>query len=104
MPGRRRNPPVPHWLWVGLGFFCCALIALSGIIQIAHTHADATVQSDCALCHTAHLSVEPAVPQTLLHIMLVAAAIAAAFQLIRLSNFSTFSLFTRPPPDRALLL
>jgi hypothetical protein len=33
--------------------------------------------------------------------MLVAAAIAAAFQLIRLHCFSTFSLFTRPPPVRA---
>jgi hypothetical protein len=33
--------------------------------------------------------------------MLVAAAIAAAFQLIRLHRFSTFSLFTRPPPVRA---
>jgi hypothetical protein len=33
--------------------------------------------------------------------MLVAAAIAAAFQLIRLHRLSTFSLFTRPPPVRA---
>lgn len=102
MPGQRRNLRVRHWLWVGLGIFCCALVALSGIVQVGHTHAAGqALQSDCALCHTAHLVIQPAVPQSLPHIMLVAAAIVAAFQLIRLHSCTTFSLFTRPPPARA---
>jgi len=87
---------------VGLGIFCCALVALSGIVQVGHTHAAGqALQSDCALCHTAHLVIQPAVPQSLPQVMLLAAAIVAAFQLIRLHSFSTFSLFTRPPPARA---
>ena len=102
MPGQRRNLRVRHWLWVGLGIFCCALVALSGIVQVGHTHAAGqALQSDCALCHTAHLVIQPAVPQSLPQVMLLAAAIVAAFQLIRLHSFSTFSLFTRPPPARA---
>ena len=33
MPGRSRNLRTRHLLWVVLGFFCCALITLGGIVQ-----------------------------------------------------------------------
>jgi hypothetical protein len=99
MPGRSRNLTRRHLLWVVLGFFCCALITLGGIVQVAHTHADGqAIQSDCALCHTAHLVVQPAVPQALPHTAFVVASISTASQPIRAQVFFVFSLFTRPPP------
>jgi hypothetical protein len=99
MPGRSRNLTRRHLLWVVLGFFCCALITLGGIVQVAHTHADGqAIQSDCALCHTAHLVVQPAVPQALPHTAVVVASISTASQPIRAQVFFVFSLFTRPPP------
>jgi hypothetical protein len=104
MPGHRRNPRLRHWLWVGLGILCCALVALSGIVQVGHTHAAGqAVQSDCALCLTAHLVIHPSVPQWLPHVLVCAIAIVAALQPICRYRCTTFSLFTRPPPVRAAL-
>ena len=93
------NQRARHSLWVALGFLCCAIIACSAIVQVGHTHPDGqTVQTDCALCHTAHLVVQPAIPQSLPPSVLIVAAILAALQPIRARHFSVFSLFTRPPP------
>lgn len=101
MPGRTSHLTGRHLLWVMLGFFCCALITLGGIVQIVHTHTDGQrIQSDCALCHTAHLVVQPAVPQPLPHRVFVAARISTAPQLIRAQFIFVFSLFTRPPPGQ----
>jgi hypothetical protein len=99
MPGRSRNLTKRHLLWVVLGFFCCALLTVGAIVQVSHTHADGqAVQSDCALCHTAHLVVQPAVRQPLPHTVFVVASISTALQPIRARFLSVFSLFTRPPP------
>jgi hypothetical protein len=99
MPGRSRNLRTRHLLWVVLGFFCCALITFGGIVQVGHAHADGqAVQSDCALCHTAHLVVQPAVPHSLPRTVLVVARVSTALQPIRARIFLVFSLFTRPPP------
>jgi hypothetical protein len=99
MPRRNRNLRTRHLLWVALGFLCCALITLGGIVQAGHTHADGqAVQSDCALCHVAHLVVQPSVPQLLPRTTFVAARVSTALQPIRVQFFFVFSLFTRPPP------
>jgi hypothetical protein len=99
MPRRSRNLRTRHLLWVALGFFCCALITLGGIVQAGHTHADGhAVQSDCALCHVAHLVVQPSVPQSLPRAVLVVARVSAAPQPIRIQVSFVFSLFSRPPP------
>jgi hypothetical protein len=101
MPGRSRNLRTHHLLWVVLGFFCCALITLGGIVQAGHMHADGqVVQTDCALCHTAHLVVQPSVPQSLPRAVLVVARVSTAPQPIRTQLFFVFSLFTRPPPEK----
>src|ERR1700677_4257758 len=93
------KPRVRRSLWIAVSFFCCALLAFTGIVQAGHTHPDGqTVQSDCALCHTAHLVVQPAIPQSLPPSVLIVAAILAALQPVRSRHFSIFSLFTRPPP------
>ena len=99
MSGRNRNLKTRHSLWVVLGFLCCALIALSGIVQAGHIHADSqVVQTDCAVCHVAHLVVQPAPPQSLPRAVRVVARISTAVQPIRTQIFFVFSLFTRPPP------
>ena len=101
MPGRSRNLRTRHLLWVVLGFFCCALITLCGIVQAGHIHADGrAVQTDCALCHVAHLVVQPAFPQSLPRTVFVVARISTAPQPVRSQRFFVFSLFTRPPPAR----
>jgi hypothetical protein len=101
MPRRSRNLRTRHLLWVLLGFFCCALITLGGIVQAGHTHAGGqAVQSDCALCQVAHLVVQPTVPQSLPRTVVVVAKVSTALQPIRPKLFPVFSLFTRPPPAR----
>ena len=99
MPRRSRNLRTRHLLWVALAFFCCALITLGGIVQAGHTHSDGqAVQSDCALCHVAHLVVQPSVPQSLPRAVQIVARVSTALQAIRVQSFFVFSLFTRPPP------
>ena len=99
MLGRNRNLRTRHLLWVVLGFFCCALITLGGIVQAGHIHADSqAVQSDCALCHVAHLVVQPTAPQALPRTVRVVARVSTALQPRRAQFFFVFSLFTRPPP------
>lgn len=99
MSGRSRNLKIRHSLWVVLGFLCCALIALSGIVQAGHIHADGSVvQTDCALCHIAHLVVQPAPPQSLPRAVPVVARVSTAAPPRRTQFFFVFSLFTRPPP------
>jgi hypothetical protein len=99
MPRSSRNLRTRHLLWVALGFLCCALVTLGGIVQVVHTHPDGqAVQSDCALCHVAHLVVQPTVPQLLPRTLFVVARVSTALQPIRVQVFFVFSLFTRPPP------
>jgi hypothetical protein len=99
MPRCSRNLSTRHLLWMVLGFFCCALITLGGVVQAGHTHADGqAVQSDCALCHVAHLVVQPSVPQSLPRAAFVVARVSTAMQPIRAPFLFVFSLFTRPPP------
>jgi len=99
MPRGSRNLRTRHLLWVVLGFLCCALVTLSGIVQVGHTHADGqAVQSDCALCHVAHLVVQPSVPQVLPRTIFVVVSVSTALQPRRTLFFFVFSLFTRPPP------
>jgi hypothetical protein len=84
---------------VALGFLCCALIVCASILQVGHIHPDGqAVQSDCALCHTAHLVIQPSIPQSVPPIVRVVAAIATQVQPVHPRHYSLFSLFTRPPP------
>jgi hypothetical protein len=68
-------------------------------VQLVHTHPDGqAVQPDCALCHVAHLVVQPSVPQLLPRTIPVATRVPTAPQPVRAQFFFVFSLFTRPPP------
>lgn len=99
MLGHSRNLKTHPSLWVALCFLCCALLTLSGVVQAGHIHADGqAVKTDCALCHVAHLVVQPAAPQSLPRAIRVVARVSTVFQPIRAQFFFVFSLFTRPPP------
>jgi hypothetical protein len=99
MPRGSRNLRTRHLHWVLLGFLCCALIIFGGIVQVVHTHPDGqAVQSDCALCHTAHLVAQAAIPHSLPRALPVVASVSTAPQPRRALFFFVFSLFTRPPP------
>jgi hypothetical protein len=104
MLGHNRNLKKHHLLWVMLGFFCCALITLGGVAQVVHTHADGhAVHSDCALCHTAHQVIQPAVSQALPCAVMVVARVSAVPRPPRTQPYSVFSLFTRPPPQKTAI-
>jgi hypothetical protein len=48
--------------WVSiLGVVCIALVLLTGIVQVTHTHANGQIDHDCSLCVTAHHAVHIAV-------------------------------------------
>ncbi len=99
MLSARPNQRARHALWVALGFLCCALIVCASILQVGHIHPDGqAVQSDCALCHTAHLVIQPSIPQSVPPIVRVVAAISTQLQPVHPRHYSVFSLFTRPPP------
>lgn len=99
MSGRNRNLKTRHSLWVVLCFLCCALITLSGLVQAGHIHPDGqAVQTDCALCHVAHLVVQPAPPRSLPRTAPVVARVSTVPQPRCTQFFFVFSLFTRPPP------
>src|ERR1700722_12145019 len=99
MLSARHNQRARHTLWVALGFLCCALIVCASVLQVGHIHPDGqAVQSDCALCHTAHLFIQPFIPQSVPPIVRVGTAIPPELQPVLPRPYSLFSLFTRPPP------
>jgi hypothetical protein len=99
MLGRNLNQKSAHRLWVSVGVLCCALLVLAGIVQAGHIHRDGqAVQSDCTICHAAHVVAQPYIPQSLPRPVRIVAMISPALEAIRPKPLSVFSLFTRPPP------
>jgi hypothetical protein len=56
------------WLsWVAiLGIVCIALVMLTGILQVTHSHPNGQIDHDCSLCVTAHNAVQIVVAVTLI--------------------------------------
>ena len=95
----RDNQKTHLSLWVALGYLCCALIFCAAMVQVTHTHVEGQAPAtDCALCHTAHVVVQPSIQHTLPALQCVVTALSVTPQPIRRKHFSIFSLFTRPPP------
>jgi hypothetical protein len=104
MLGRTRYLKKHPLLWVLLGFGCCALLTLGGIVQAAHMHADGRLgHSDCALCHTAHQGIQSAHYPVLPCIVMVVTLVAIARRTQRIRSYFLFSLFTRPPPAQTAI-
>jgi hypothetical protein len=83
-----------------LSLLCISLVVACGTIQVVHVHPQGNIShSDCALCATAHVSVQLAeTPVTLHHVALVVSAVEAFVAPASARTISTFALFTRPPP------
>jgi hypothetical protein len=83
-----------------LCLLCISLVVACGTIQVVHVHPRGDIShADCALCATAHLSVQLAETSVTLHH--VAPVISAVEQFVApppAQTISTFALFTRPPP------
>ena len=82
-----------------LSVLCIVLVFLFGTIQVAHVHPnDNLSHTDCALCLTAHLAVQVALPAVTLHVSPVVSFVEALLAPAHSRELSTFALFTRPPP------
>lgn len=88
-----------------LALLCISLVVACGTIQAVHVHPQGDIShSDCALCATAHLSVEvAAAPVTLHHVAPVVSIVVAFVAPALAQTLSTFALFTRPPPVDSVL-
>ena len=90
-----------HSAWrLLLSLLCISLVVACGTIQAVHVHPQGDLShSDCALCVTAHVSVQMAEsPVTLDHVAPVVSAVEALVAPTPAQTISTFALFTRPPP------
>jgi len=77
---------------------CIALVLLTGIVQVAHSHTSGQPDHDCALCISAHQVIQIVVLVTLL---------VSSVQVVRFVSEPTldlpapeffFKLSCRPPP------
>jgi hypothetical protein len=87
--------------WKTLLTLLCALVLLVGCtVQVAHTHADGTANhADCSLCMAVHAGVQvSAAPAVVPAAVAVSRLVEAAPARAPGFAFSTFALFTRPPP------
>jgi hypothetical protein len=81
-----------------LGFLCVALILMSGVVQVAHSHPSGQPDHDCALCLSAHQTVHTVAPVTL-HVSSRPVAVLAADPVPSLPVVRYFyRLACRPPP------
>jgi hypothetical protein len=95
-----------HGAWsLLLSLLCISLVVACGTIQVVHVHPQGDFShADCALCVTAHVSVQLAQSAvTLHHVAPVISAIEAFVAPTPNQTISTFALFTRPPPVDAPL-
>ena len=82
-----------------LSVLCIALVLACGTIQAVHVHPNGDLShTDCALCLTAHAAVQIAVPSVTLHVTPVVSFVEAVRSARAIKVFSTFALYTRPPP------
>lgn len=98
----RSNAPASWGIF--LAFLCVVLVVVCGTIQLVHTHPQGDVsRADCALCATAHVVVQISAPSVTLRVTPVVAMLEAPAPPVRFGIFSTFALFTRPPPVDVVL-
>jgi hypothetical protein len=82
-----------------LALLCVLLVIVCGTIQAVHVHPAGEIShADCALCATAHLAVQVVQPAVTLFVTPIVVVVETAAPRVRSTTFSTFALFTRPPP------
>ncbi len=85
--------------WVSiLGIVCIALVLLTGIVHVAHSHANGQLDQDCSLCVTAHQAVKvTAVVAVILSSQPVVRRVVARVAPAPRQRF-VLKLANRPPP------
>ncbi|HEX3941278.1 MAG TPA: hypothetical protein VHX11_07335 [Acidobacteriaceae bacterium] len=87
-----------------VGLLCIALLLLGAVIQVAHTHADGAIHSDCALCATAHVAFATVAALALLSLFARTVSSFAPRPQPAFRRFDIpFELSNRPPPIREAL-
>lgn len=96
----KRGAPV-SWISI-LGIVCVALVLVTGILQVTHTHANGQIDHDCSLCFTAHQVVQIAIVVTVVLASQPVARIASeSFSPLPRQRF-VLKLANRPPPVPAV--
>jgi hypothetical protein len=92
----RRGAPL-SWISI-LGIVCIALVLVTGILQVTHTHTNGQIDHDCSLCFTAHQVVQIAIVVAVVLVSRPIARIAAdEFSPLPRQRF-VLKLANRPPP------
>lgn len=88
-----------HAPWrVILGVLCIALILVTGVVSVAHTHAQGASHADCSLCVVAHSAVQAASPAPQVLFLQIVTEVEVTRPLVRRQYVPQFALFSRPPP------
>ena len=81
-----------------LGIVCIALVLLTGVLQVAHTHPNGEPDHNCSLCLSAHNVAQVVVLVTLVVAsQSIARLIASSFNPLPRQRF-VMKLANRPPP------
>jgi hypothetical protein len=92
----RRGVPL-SWISI-LGMVCIALVLLTGVLQVTHTHPNGQPDHDCSLCVSAHHVAQVMVVVTLVTAShTVARYVANGFTPPPRQRF-VLKLANRPPP------
>lgn len=85
--------------WVSLlGILCVALVLMTGILQVTHSHPSGQPDHDCSLCVTAHHAVQAVVVVTLaVTSRQIARFVPVTFTPVPRQRF-VLKLANRPPP------
>jgi len=96
---RRALRPRPQFSLVSLlGIVCIALVLMSGMIQVAHTHPSGQLDHDCSLCITAHHVIQAVALVTLDLSSQLVSRLAPEPAIDLPSRNFFFQLSCRPPP------
>jgi hypothetical protein len=98
MPDFPSRPRAQFSLVSLLGIVCVALVLMSGIVQVAHTHPSGQPDHDCSLCATAHHVIQIVALVTLDLSSQHVAALAPEPTIELPSRYFFFKLASRPPP------
>ena len=98
------KPNVQSSWRVFLALLCMLLVLATGTVQAVHSHpVDDISHADCALCVTAHVTVDVAQPPATLFVASVVSPVEVFDPPTRRKTVFTFALFTRPPPVDSVL-
>jgi hypothetical protein len=81
-----------------VGMICIALVLMTGMVQVAHSHASGQPDHDCSLCTSAHQVIQVVALVTLL--VSSVATVRILFEPACVLPVTTFffKLASRPPP------